>query len=121
LDAPTQLPPQNNQLMPKHRVLSLKPHLRLERRGQGDQDETQKPYHSASLGDSVISSTRIEFSVHTPHTSMTTYKVLALPSREADRRKSKDGGQNRNFGSGRAIHPITPLDLGLFTVRRTAG
>jgi hypothetical protein len=52
---------------------------------------------------------------------MTTYKVLALPSREADRRKSKDGGQNRNFGSGRAIHPITPLDLGLFTVRRTAG
>jgi hypothetical protein len=23
-------------------------------------------------------------------------------------------------GSGRAIHPITPLDLGLFTVRRTA-
>jgi hypothetical protein len=25
------------------------------------------------------------------------------------------------FGSGRAIHPITPLDLGLFTVRRAAG
>ena len=24
-------------------------------------------------------------------------------------------------GSGRAIHPITPLDLGLFTVRRAAG
>jgi hypothetical protein len=24
-------------------------------------------------------------------------------------------------GGGRAIHPITPLDLGLFTVRRAAG
>jgi hypothetical protein len=32
--------PQNNQLMPKHRVLSLKPYLRLEWRGQDGQDET---------------------------------------------------------------------------------
>src|SRR5229473_843574 len=56
---------QDSQLMSKHRVLSFKPQLRLERRGQGGQDETQKPYHSASLGDSVISSTRMEFSVHT--------------------------------------------------------
>src|ERR1035437_10472452 len=51
--------------MSKHRVLSFKPQLRLEWRGQDGQDETQKPYHSASLGDSVTSSTRIEFSVHT--------------------------------------------------------
>src|ERR1035441_8641386 len=65
LDTATQLAPQNNQLMPKHRVLSLKPHLRLEWRGQDGQDETQKPDHSASLGDSITSSTRIEFSVHT--------------------------------------------------------
>src|ERR1035437_3580507 len=43
--------------MSKHRVLSLKPHLRLEWRGQDGQDETQKPDHSASLGDSVTSST----------------------------------------------------------------
>ena len=49
----------------EHRVLSLKPHFRPEWRGQDGQDETQKPYHSASLGDSVTSSTRIEFSVHT--------------------------------------------------------
>jgi hypothetical protein len=35
---------------------SLKPDLRLERRSQGGQDETQKPDHSASLGDSVTSS-----------------------------------------------------------------
>jgi len=27
--------------------------------------------------------------------------------REGDRRKSKDGGQNRNFGSGRALQRIT--------------
>jgi hypothetical protein len=35
--------PQNSQLMPKYRVLSLKPHLRLDWRGQDSQDETQKP------------------------------------------------------------------------------
>src|SRR5262249_16817557 len=56
---------QNGQLMPKYRVLSLKPHLRLDWRGQDSQDETQKPDHSASLSDSVTSSTRIRFSVHT--------------------------------------------------------
>jgi len=53
------------QLMSKHRVLSLKPQLRLERRGQGGQNETEQPDHPASLGDSVALSTRIGFSVHT--------------------------------------------------------
>src|ERR1035441_6902903 len=66
LDTATQLAPQNNQLMSKHRVLSLKPHLRLEWRGQDGQDETEKPDHSASLSDSITSSIRIGFSVHTP-------------------------------------------------------
>jgi hypothetical protein len=61
----TMPPPQNNQLMPKYRVLSLEPCLRLEWRGQYVQDETQKPDHSASLGDFITSSTRITFSVHT--------------------------------------------------------
>jgi hypothetical protein len=51
--------------MPKYRVLSLKPHLRLDWRGQDSQDETQKPDHSASLSESVTSSTRMSFSVHT--------------------------------------------------------
>jgi hypothetical protein len=60
--------PQNSYLMPKYRVLSLKPHLRLDWRGQDSQDETQKPDHSASLSDSVTSSTRMRFSVHTPVT-----------------------------------------------------
>jgi hypothetical protein len=57
--------PQDNQLMSKHRVLSFKPQLRLEWRGQDGQNETEQPDHSASLGDSITSSTRIRFSVHT--------------------------------------------------------
>src|ERR1700692_1170751 len=64
-DATMQPAPQANQLMPKHRVLSFKPHLRLEWRGQDGQNETEQPDHSASLGDSITTSTRIRFSVHT--------------------------------------------------------
>src|SRR5260370_31149343 len=56
---------QDNQLMSKHRVLSFKPQLRLEWRGQDGQNETEQPDHPASLGDSITSSTRIRFSVHT--------------------------------------------------------
>ena len=51
--------------MSERGIFGLKPDLRLEWRGQGGHDETQKPDHSASLGDSVTSSTRIGFSVHT--------------------------------------------------------
>src|SRR3984957_20871109 len=57
--------PQHNQLMSKHRVLSLKPQLRLEWRGQDGQNETEQSDHSASFGDSITSSTQIRFSVHT--------------------------------------------------------
>src|ERR1700738_3810439 len=64
-DATMQPAPQDNQLMSKHRVLSFKPYLRLERRGQDSQKETEQPDHPASLGDSIASSTRIRFSVHT--------------------------------------------------------
>jgi hypothetical protein len=63
-DATRQPAPQDIQLMSKHRVLSFKPYLRLEWRGQDGQDETEQPDHSASLGDSIASSTRIRFSVH---------------------------------------------------------
>jgi hypothetical protein len=49
--------PQDNQLMSKHSVLSFKPQLRLEGRGQDGQSETEQPDHSASLGDSITSST----------------------------------------------------------------
>jgi hypothetical protein len=64
-DATAQPAPQGIQLMSKHRVLSLKPQLRLEWRSQDGQSETEQPDHSASLGDSITSSTRIRFSVHT--------------------------------------------------------
>src|SRR6202035_3147363 len=64
-DATMQPTPQDIQLMSKHRVLSLKPHLRLEWRGQDGQSETERPDHSASLGDSITASTQIRFSVHT--------------------------------------------------------
>jgi hypothetical protein len=64
-DATMQPAPQDNQLMSKHRVLSLKPQLRPEWRGQDGQSETEQPDHSASLGDSITASTRIRFSVHT--------------------------------------------------------
>src|SRR6476646_4924454 len=64
-DATMEPAPQDNQLMSKHRVLSFKPQLRLEWRGQHGQNETEQPDHSASLGDSITSSTRIRFSVHT--------------------------------------------------------
>src|SRR5258706_7970590 len=64
-DATMQPTPQDNQLMSKHRVLSLKPQLRLEWRGQDGQNETEQPDHSASLGDSITSSTQMRFSVHT--------------------------------------------------------
>jgi hypothetical protein len=64
-DAAVQPTLQDNQLMSKHGVLSFKPQLRLEWRGQNVQNETEQPDHSASLGDSITSSTRIRFSVHT--------------------------------------------------------
>src|ERR1700716_2085471 len=60
-DATRQPTPQDNQLTSKHRVLSFKPQLRLEWRGQGGQNETEQPDHTASLGDSITSSTRISF------------------------------------------------------------
>jgi hypothetical protein len=45
--------PQNNQLMPEHRILCLKPALRLEWRGQNDQDKTEQSEHGPqTLGDS---------------------------------------------------------------------
>src|ERR1035441_2375268 len=65
-DATRQPTPHDIQLMSKHRVLSFKPQLRLEWRGQDGQNETEQPDHSASLGDSITASTQIRFSVHTP-------------------------------------------------------
>jgi hypothetical protein len=65
LDAVPDPLPQDDQLMSEHRILRFKPALRLEWRGQDGQGETDQPDHSASLGDSITSSTRMGFSVHT--------------------------------------------------------
>src|SRR5450631_1112630 len=64
-DAATHPTPQDHQLMSKHRVLSLKPQLRLERRGQDGQNEMKQSGHSASLCDSITLSTQTRFSVQT--------------------------------------------------------
>src|SRR6202048_1052422 len=60
-DTTMQPAPQDNQPMSKHCVLSLKPQLRLEWRGQDGQSEIEQPDHSANLGDSITTSTRIGF------------------------------------------------------------
>jgi len=53
LDPALHLTPQNDQLMPKCRVLCFKPALRLEWRGQDGQDEAEQGKHCAlTLGDS---------------------------------------------------------------------
>jgi hypothetical protein len=90
-DAAMQPAPQDDQLMSKHCVLSFKPNLRLKWRGQDGQNETEQPDHSASLGDSITSSTRIRFSVHTaaPATRGVVAKMRfqIMPERLDDRRK----------------------------------
>src|SRR5260221_4922214 len=101
-DATVQPTPQDNQLMSKHRVLSFKPQLRLEWRGEDGQNETEQPDHSASLGDSITSSTRIGVSVHTavqlrqgklqdPATDHQNARTTARGS-GTPRRRSPDGG-----------------------------
>jgi len=60
------LTPQNDQLMPKCRVLCFKPPLRLEWRGQDGQDEAEQCKHYAlTLGDSFSRSNADEvFGTH---------------------------------------------------------
>jgi hypothetical protein len=69
--------PQDNQLMSKHRALGFKSQLRLEWRGQDGQNETGQPDHSASLGDSITSSTQTRFSVYT--TVNTGNRIMQIP------------------------------------------
>jgi hypothetical protein len=56
--APPHPAPQDDQLMSEHRILRLKPALRLERRGQHGQSETEQPDHSASLDVMSVSRAR---------------------------------------------------------------
>jgi hypothetical protein len=96
-DATMKPTPQDNQLTSKHRVLSFKPQLRLEWRGQDGQNETEQPDHSASLGDSTTSSTQIRFSVHRGGS----YTVLTLGTNISDL---------RTLPFRRIHRPIFPLD-----------
>ena len=75
MSAALQLTPQDHQLMSERGILSLQPDLRLEWRGQDRQDKTQEPDRSASLGDSITSATRMEFSVHTTSTKRQGYWI----------------------------------------------
>ncbi|HUV63474.1 MAG TPA: hypothetical protein VMW24_06215, partial [Sedimentisphaerales bacterium] len=61
--------PQNDQLMPKCRVLCFKPAPRLEWRGQDGQDEAEQGEHCAlTLGDSFSRSNVDEvFGTHRNH------------------------------------------------------
>src|ERR1700722_11458351 len=62
-DATMQPTSQDDQLMSQHRVLGFESQLRLEWRGEDGQNETEPPDHSANLGDSITTSTRMRISV----------------------------------------------------------
>jgi hypothetical protein len=53
-NATMQPTPQDIQLMSQYRVLSFKPQLRPEWRGQDGQSETEQPDHRATLADSSL-------------------------------------------------------------------
>src|ERR1700736_4405303 len=109
-DATMQTASQDNQLMSKHRVLSFKSYLRLERRGQDGQNETEQPDHSASLGDSIASSTRIRFSVHTV-ACVVGRRAAAVGSRPAPRNSTQRRNTESRRPSSLATDPIArPLE-----------
>jgi hypothetical protein len=62
-DATMQPTPQDIQLMSKRRVLSFKPQLRLEWRGQDGQNETEQPDHSTRRFRPIINSDEV-FGTH---------------------------------------------------------
>src|SRR6266403_2570624 len=105
-DATTQPTLQDNQLMSKHRVLSFKPQLRLEWRGQDGQNETEQPDRSASLGDSITSSTQIRFSVHTiprPFPASMPNRIFGT-HRTAQASRSEIESLDRNRGRRNHLH-----------------
>jgi hypothetical protein len=88
-DATMQPTPQDNQLMSKHRVLSFEPHLRLGWRGEDGQNETEQPDHSASLRNSITSSTLIRFSVHTGLMHCSRHRPRSITSSEGPTNRQK--------------------------------
>ena len=105
------LAPQDDQLMSEHRILRFKAQLRLERRGQDGQSEAEQPDHSASLGVSITSSTRMRFSVRTGR--LLALKKTPCPDRKftgAQLREAEPGFDLRapRAGHGVAIQDGTP-------------
>ena len=98
--------------MSKHRVLSLKPQLRLEWRGQDGQNETEQPDHSASLGDSITSSTQIRFSVHTASLRYRIARALLMASQIPTQQK-EDSSTAKRFGSGAPCRATAATSLHL--------
>src|SRR6202011_3371006 len=60
-DAATKRAPQNNQLMSERGILSLKPDLRPEQRGQHGQDKPDEPDHRGNLADSSLNKPELGF------------------------------------------------------------
>ena len=96
--------------MPEHRILRFKPQLRLEWRGQDGQNETEQPDHSASLGDSITSSTRIKLSVHTAGVSCglgeNCYFFISFPIAGPERKTLSQ--QRRAGGDGTSMLFLVP-------------
>src|SRR6202011_4266301 len=59
--AATKRAPQNNHLMSERGILSLKPDLRLEQRGQHGQDKPDEPDHRVPLADSSLNKPELGF------------------------------------------------------------
>src|SRR6267378_4954014 len=64
LSSTPHLAPQDDQLMSEHRILRLKPALRLERRGQHGQNKTDERDHRSNLADSRATNPDRVFGTH---------------------------------------------------------
>jgi hypothetical protein len=99
-DATMQPTLQDNQLMSKHRVLSFKPHLRLEWRGQDGQDETEQPDHSTSLGDSTTF-----FGTHRDLCRLNGWMVVDLIRSRYNRRNAPSQPEQRRRQTADGAYP----------------
>src|ERR1700731_1551657 len=79
-DAATKRAPQNNQLMSERGILSLKPDLRLEQRGQHGQDKPDEPDHRGNLADSSLNKPELGFR----YTQVYTFTPIAILARRPD-------------------------------------
>jgi hypothetical protein len=101
LDSAARLTPQHHHLVPQRRILRLKPTFWFEWRGQDGQEQPQQRDHSINLGDSLISSTRIEFSVHT----------RAMADECARRQNHRNNFHQLNTNNGRRHRLLVDWDL----------